>query len=101
MKLRTIVILSLAVLFSLVLAFAHGKKDAAKKTSDKKSECCVAGTKASDDCSAAEKAHCDAAKSGKMTMKKMNGKMDCCKDKAKEANGKTETKSKAEGKGTN
>ena len=101
MKLRMIFVLCLTVVFSLALTFAHGKNDTVKKASSKKMDCCVAGTKASDECTAAEKAHCDMAKESKITMKKTSGKMDCCKDKAKASEAKAETKTKTDAKGTN
>ena len=68
-------------------------------------ECNMKTAKMSSDCTAAEKANCDMAKSGKITMKKTSGKMDCCKAKnveAKNTNSKSkQSKSTADAKGTN
>jgi hypothetical protein len=112
MKARMLVVLLLAVMVSLSLGLANG---------DKKSSCCEKGTKASmtkdgkectmkeakmsDNCTDADKAHCDMAKATKASMKKVGTKtMDCCKDKTKASeakNSKSTQEKTAEGKGTN
>ena len=67
-------------------------------------ECDMKTAKMSGDCTAADKAHCDMAKSGKMTMK-AGTKMNCCKPKnaeAKNSTGKSkDTKATPIVKGTN
>src|SRR5437867_476930 len=124
MKHLLVIILVLSFVFAVAISFAQTKDDCTSSTaSAKKSSCCmdhakasltsvsmkdskgsavdcsVKAMKASDHCTAAEKAKCD--------MVKASGKMDCCKNKAKGAEAKNlDTKSKrdkvvAEGKGTN
>ena len=62
-------------------------------------DCAAKSMRASDDCTAAEKAHCDMAKAG--------SKMDCCKNKTKGAEAKNidgkskQDKSSTDAKGTN
>ncbi len=71
------------LMISASLSFAHG---------DGKSSCCKNGAKDAkytENCTAADKAHCDMTKTGAKQAKMM----DCCKDKSKASQAKN-TKSK-------
>ncbi len=117
MKIRSMFVLLAVLALSLSVSFAHGKKDSSKKAAATKSACCTTtpAEKISDkslppghpkvdgmdECTDGDKANCDMSKSGKISMKSSDGKtIDCCKDKAKEANSKSGAKSK-DAKGTN
>lgn len=82
-----------------------GDEKSAKHCEAGSKECLMKGAKMSSECTAAEKANCEMAKSGKMT--KASDKMDCCKGKAKASEAKNavgkskQDKSTADGKGTN
>ena len=82
-----------------------GDEKSAKHCEPGSKECMMKGAKMSSECTAAEKAHCEMAKSGKMT--NATDKMGCCKGKAKASEAKNtdgkskQDKSTAYGKGTN
>ena len=70
------------------------------------SHCPMKGVKATAECTEAEKAHCEMMKTGNMSMKTKDGKVDCCKDKAKASEAKNSSKKSsqekvADAKGTN
>jgi hypothetical protein len=82
--------------------FASDKKTAAKTsatcTMDAKECAAMKGAKVTGECTAAEKAHCEAMQA---KLVKADGKADCCKDKAKTAKVEKKSVEKSDAKGTN